>query len=166
MSKRTVKWMLLGILGGMGVVFTLIGVGAGWLFCTSPETWMVHGNGSAWLFSGLFTGFGVVMLALGIGFFVGIGYQEKQREELFRYGMVVQGVVEDLQWNYAVQVNGRHPWYAYVKCTHPRTGEQVTLRSHSEYGMRPKIGEIVRVAFDPMDETKYAVKLTLQEADG
>lgn len=166
MSKRTVKWMLLGILGGMGVVFTLIGVGAGWLFYISPETWMVHGHGSAWLFSGLFTGFGVVMLALGIGFFVSIGYREKQREELFRYGTVVQGVVEDLQWNYAVQVNGRHPWHAYVKCKHPRTGEQVTLRSHGEYGMRPKIGEIVRVAFDPMDETKYAVKLTLQEADG
>lgn len=84
---------------------------------------------------------------------------------MFDYGTVVQGVVVDLQWNYAVQVNGHHPWYAYVKCTHPRTGEQITLRSHGEYGIRPQIGATVRVAFDPMDETKYAVKLALQEKD-
>lgn len=160
MSKRMVKWLLLGILGGMGAVFTLIGVGAGRLFQLSPDMWTVHGRGSEKLFTGLFTSFGVVMLVLGIGFFAVMTWRERQREDLFRYGTVVQGVVEDLQWNYAVQVNGRHPWYAYVKCSHPRTGEQVTLRSHSEYGPRPQIGEMVQVAFDPMDEKKYAVALT------
>lgn len=165
MSQRGVKWLLLGVLGGMGLVFTLIGTGSGWLFQVSPEIWVAHGHGSAKLFTGLFTTFGVVMLALGVGFFALMSRREHQRDELFRYGMVVQGVVEDLQWNYAVSVNGRHPWHAMVKCVHPRTGEQITVRSHGEYGPQLRIGETVRVAFDPMDEKKYAVELSPQRVN-
>lgn len=166
MSYKKVRVLLLVILGGVGVVFMLVAGGLSYLCHAAPEAWCVQ-VGDLQQLRILIAVFGITglgQLMLGVGLFVGMGRRERQREELFLYGTVVNGQVEAVRCNYAVSVNGRHPWYACVRCVHPITGQQITVRSHGVYDILLQEGDTVRVAFDPMNEKKYAVEMTAQEA--
>ena len=100
-----------------------------------------------------------LMAVVGIGLFIGMGRGERRREELLTWGTQVDATVEKVAQNRLLQVNGRNPWYVEVSCRHPVTRENVQLRSHYVFRLTVQPGDHVRVAFDPMDERKYAVIL-------
>lgn len=161
MSQRKMRLLLLGIFGGLGVIYLIVSVVAGVLSHTmSPEQLAAVDGEEA--FPILFMVFGVLgigFLAAGVGIFIGMSRAEKRREEMFLYGHVVKGTVEDVKCNHAVRVNNRSPWHVYVRCQHPVTRENVIVRSHGVYDLTVQQGDTVRVAFDPLDERKHAVEL-------
>ncbi|MGN0971265.1 MAG: hypothetical protein ACI4OY_04860 [Aristaeellaceae bacterium] len=161
MTLRRVRWMLLIMLGLMGVGFMVMGLALGatmkgylpWLAATVDDPAEVP------IAFGILTGLGAVMAAVGVGCFIGIGRGERRREELMAWGTQVDATVEKVAQNRMLQVNGRSPWYVEVSCRHPATREDVRLRSHYVFQLTVQAGDHVRVAFDPMDERKYAVLL-------
>lgn len=86
-----------------------------------------------------------------------MGRGEKRRELLISCGRCAPGVVTEVAENANVSVNNRHPHFLRVRCKHPLTGEEVTVRSHSLWGRLPAAGDRVNVFFDPMNEKRYAV---------
>lgn len=161
MTIRRVRWMLLIMLGLMGVGFMALGLALGatmkgylpGLAATMDDP------SEAPIAFGVFTGLGAVMAAVGIGLFIGMGRGEKMREELLTWGTQVDATVEKVAQNRMMQVNGRNPWYVEVSCRHPVTGERAYLRSHYVFQLTVQPGDHVRVAFDPLDERRYAVLL-------
>ena len=106
--------------------------------------------------------FGVVALVtLGLGFIIWsvMGRGQRRREEILQYGLRTTAVVTELRQNRSVQVNRRHPWVAIATCTHPSTHEEMTLKSHMLWYPAIAEGDRVDVAFDPMDERRYAMDI-------
>ena len=161
MTLRRVRWMLLIMLGLMGVVFMIIGLvmGAAMAGYLPEVAATVEDPADMPVVFGVFTSLGAVMAAVGIGLFIGMGRGERRREELLTWGTQVDATVEKVAQNRLLQVNGRNPWYVLVSCRHPVTRENVQLRSHYVFQLTVRPGDRVRVAFDPMDERKYAVIL-------
>ena len=161
MTIRRVRWMLLIMLGLMGVGFMALGLALG----ATMKGYLpglaatLDDPSEALIAFGVFTGLGAVMAAVGIGLFIGMGRGERRREELMTWGTQVDATVEKVAQNRLLQVNGRNPWYVEVSCRHPVTRENVQLRSHYVFRLTVQPGDHVRVAFDPMDERKYAVIL-------
>lgn len=161
MTLRRVRWMLLIMLGLMGVALMAMGLALGatmkgylpWLAATVDDPSEVP------VAFGVLTGLGALMAVVGVGLFIGMGRGERRREELLTWGTQVDATVEKVAQNRLLQVNGRNPWYALVTCRHPITRENVQLRSHYVFQLTVQPGDHVRVAFDPMDERKYAVIL-------
>ena len=153
--------MLLIMVGLMGMVFMAMGLALGatmkgylpWLAATVDDPSEVP------VAFGVLTGLGAVMAVVDIGLFIGMGRGERRREELLTWGTQVDATVEKVAQNRLLQVNGRNPWYVEVSCRHPVTRENVQLRSHYVFRLTVQPGDHVRVAFDPMDERKYAVIL-------
>ena len=153
--------MLLIMVGLMGMVFMAMGLALGatmkgylpWLAATVDDPSEVP------VAFGVLTGLGAVMAVVGIGLFIGMGRGERRREELLTWGTQVDATVEKVAQNRLLQVNGLNPWYVEVSCRHPVTRENVQLRSHYVFRLTVQPGDHVRVAFDPMDERKYAVIL-------
>lgn len=155
---KAVRFLLLGILGGMGLVFLLVTAFLTLGFMSAAE--LTQNEATAlpalqWSFGGV----GAALLITGVSLFIGLGRGEKRRRELFQYGSIVSGVVEDVSRNYSVRVNGQSPWRVFVACTHPVTGEKVLVRSHNVFYPSAKAGDTVRVAFDPLNEKRFAVEL-------
>lgn len=86
----------------------------------------------------------------------------RRREELLGWGTRVTGTVTEVQANRNVRVNGRHPVRLLVACEHPVTREKTTVRSHDLWKSPLSPGDTVQVAFDPVNEKRYAVDV--QEA--
>ena len=106
--------------------------------------------------------FGVVaalLLAIGLAVWLVMGRRERRREEILRYGLHTTAVVTELRQNRSVTVNNRHPWVAVATCRHPSTREEMTLRSHMLWNPTIAEGDAVDVAFDPMDERRYAMDI-------
>lgn len=104
--------------------------------------------------------FGVVsIITLGIGFTIWAVMRrgERRREEIMQYGLRTTAVIVELRQNRSVQVNSRHPWVAVATCTHPTTREEMTLKSHMLWHPTVAEGDKVDVAFDPLDERRYAM---------
>ncbi len=120
-----------------------------------PETLVIL----MWVFVGL----GVVSVLTGIIVPWAMGRGEKRRELLISCGRLASGVVTEVAENAAVSVNNRHPHYVRVRCEHPLTGEEVTVRSHSLWGRVPEAGARIDVFFDPMNEKRYAVDWPAEE---
>lgn len=103
----------------------------------------------------------VAVITLGVGFTIWrvMGRGERRREELLQYGLRTTAVVTELRQNRSVQVNSRHPWVAIATCVHPSTREKMTVKSHMLWYPVIKEGDHVDVAFDPMDERRYAMDI-------
>lgn len=111
------------------------------------------------LMGGIFGLVSVVLFATGVTVYLVIGRGERRREELLQYGLRARAVVTEVRENYAVRVNQRHPWVIVAACAHPATREDVTLRSHMVWNPAVKEGDAINVAFDPMDEKRYAMEI-------
>lgn len=162
MTEQKVRRLMLGILGGLGLLYLVIAALLGILAYTlTPEQVIaMEGDPEAMpVMSAVFGVLGLAFAGAGAGTYLGMKRSARQREELFLYGQVVNGVVEKVTCNHAVRVNRHSPWRAHVQCRHPLTRENVTVRSHAVFDMTVQPGDSVRVAFDPLDEKKHAVEL-------
>ncbi|MGN1020474.1 MAG: hypothetical protein ACI4O7_08860 [Aristaeellaceae bacterium] len=167
MSLRHARWILLIALGLTGLLLMVMGLMLGatmkgcfpWLAATVDDPAEVP------IAFGILTGMGAAMVAAGISCFIGIGRGERRRAELMTWGTQADATVKRVAQNRMLQVNGRHPWYVEVSCRHPVTREDVVLRSHYVFRLAVQEGDRVRVAFDPMDERKYAVILPEGQAE-
>ena len=111
------------------------------------------------IMGGIFGAVAVLLLVIGFAIWFGMGRRERGREELLQYGLRAAAVVLELQENRSVSVNNRHPWVVVAACTHPSTREQMTVRSHMVWRPAVAEGDKVDVAFDPMDERRYAMDI-------
>lgn len=111
------------------------------------------------LMGGIFGAVAAVVLITGFAIWHVMGRRERRREELMQYGLRTTAVITELQQNRSVQVNNRHPWVATAVCTHPNTREEMTLKSHMVWKPAVAVGDTVDVAFDPMDERRYAMDI-------
>lgn len=102
---------------------------------------------------------GAVFTAVGVILWVAMGRGNAKRAVLLSYGQRVRAEIVEVRQDRTVSVNGRHPWRVYAACEHPITREQVRLRSHYVWEDVPKVGDSVDVAFDPMNEKRYAFDL-------
>ena len=111
------------------------------------------------LMGGIFGLVAIVTLGIGLTIWAVMGRGERRREEILQYGLRATAVIVELRQNRSVQVNSRHPWVAVAQCTHPSTREEVTLKSHMLWYPAVAEGDKVDVAFDPMDERRYAMDI-------
>ena len=111
------------------------------------------------LMAGIFGVLAVVQLGAGFMIWKVMGRGERRREEILQYGLRATAVVTELKENRAVQVNGRHPWVAVATCVHPSTREEMTVKSHLLWKPSVAEGDHIDVAFDPMDERRYAMDI-------
>ena len=109
------------------------------------------------IMGGIFGAVALVLLITGFAIWFVLGRREKRREELLQYGLRTTAVILELEQNRSVSVNNRHPWVVVATCAHPSTHEQMTVRSHMVWHPTVAEGDKVDVAFDPMDERRYAV---------
>ena len=116
------------------------------------------------LMGGIFGAVAVVVLGTGFIIAAVMKKKERNREEILQYGLRATAVVTELRQNRSVQVNNRHPWVATAVCTHPNTREEMTLKSHMVWKPAVAVGDTVDVAFDPMDDSRYAMDIPEETA--
>lgn len=97
----------------------------------------------------------LVCLGLVIGLAGAAGI--RRREELLGWGQRALGRVIAVEPNSHVSINGRHPLRLKVEVEHPVTREKITVKSHDLWATSFSPGDTVEVAFDPMNEKRYAV---------
>ena len=111
------------------------------------------------LMGGIFGVIAVITLGIGVTIWSVMGRGQRRREEILQYGLRTTAVVTELKQNRSVQVNGRHPWVATATCVHPSTREEKTIKSHLLWYPVIAEGDHIDVAFDPMDERRYAMDI-------
>lgn len=107
----------------------------------------------------ILAGVGGLMALAGIITWAVMDAGERRRADLLGYGRWAQGTITALKENRSVSMGSMHPWVATATCVHPLTGETVTLRSHLLWTKCVSVGQQVNIAFDPIDEKKYAFDL-------
>ena len=143
---KTVKHILALVFGILGTVYTAMGFFM--LNAGNDEALFIVGN--------VFFGLGLVFLLAAVLVWYFINRSQRRREELLTWGVRATGTVTDIRVNYSIKVNRRSPVVVYAACTHPVTREQVTLRSHNLWNCTLEAGQTVDVAFDQMNEKRYA----------
>ena len=108
------------------------------------------------MMAGIFGLIAAITLATGFIITFVMRKGERRREEILQYGLRVTATIVEMRLNRSVRVNSRHPWVAIAQCTHPTTREEMTLKSHMLWKPTVAEGDKVDVAFDPMDERRYA----------
>lgn len=111
------------------------------------------------LMGGIFGVIAVILLAIGLIISSVMKKRERRREEILQYGLRTTATIVELNQNRSVQVNHRHPWVAVAICTHPATRDEMTLKSHMLWKPAVAVGDKVDVAFDPMDDRRYAMDI-------
>lgn len=112
----------------------------------------------------VFGALGAIFLLVTVILALTMNRGEKKRRELLEYGVRVRATVTDVRPNYSIKVNRRCPWQVYAECTHPITGQHVVLHSHNLWYCNVTTGQTVEIAFDQMNEKKFA--FDLPEAEG
>lgn len=84
---------------------------------------------------------------------------QQRRLALLDYGIRVDALVTEVRRNRSVEVNGRHPYRVWARCVHPVTHQEVTMHSHNLWRCTVSPGDTVTVAFDQMNETRFAFDL-------
>lgn len=108
------------------------------------------------LLSVIFAIVGAVLTVTGLIVRAALGSGERRRIALLSYGRRVTAEVTEIRENRTVTVMNRHPLYVLATARHPLTGDTVTVRSHQVMRTSLAPGDRVDVAFDPMNEKKYA----------
>lgn len=108
-----------------------------------------------WVFSGL----GLFLLLTGVIVSACMSHGQRRREALLGYGRRATGTIQEVQIVRSVTVCNRHPQVVVATCVHPLTGQTVTLRSHQLWDCTAVPGQQVEIAFDPINEKKYAMDL-------
>lgn len=108
-----------------------------------------------WVFSGL----GLFLLLTGVIVSVCMSHGQRRREALLGYGRRATGTIQEVRIVRSVTVCNRHPRVVVATCVHPLTGQTVTLRSHQLWDCTAVPGQQVEIAFDPINEKKYAMDL-------
>lgn len=155
---KTAKHIFALVFGLLGLIYTLLGAGMtyfGQLSSADPDLPIV---GNAFLLLGI----AFLIATACIWYF--IGRKERQRRAVLAYGIRVTATVTDVRPNYAIKVNRRCPWVAYAECTHPVTGEHLQLHSHNLWNCTIVTGQSVEIAFDQMNEKRFA--FDIPEAEG
>ena len=109
------------------------------------------------LMGGIFGVVSLILIGTGVTVWLVMGRSERRREDLLRYGLQARALVTEVRENYSVRVNQRHPWVVIAACVHPVTRENMTLRSHLVWNPAVREGDTINVAFDPMNEKRYAM---------
>jgi hypothetical protein len=127
-------WIAALVLGLLGFIFSLVGIGLTVAIITA-------------IIGIPFLLFGLVFLGTGIAVFVW-RYQRAQKVvSVLREGDVANGQIVDLQENYSVMINGRHPWvidYEYQANGQTFTGNVTTL---NRPGQQLQAGKAVRILY-------------------
>lgn len=151
---KSVKHILLLVFGILGVCYLVIAVVCGAAIQSDP-----YADPDAQIVSLVFGGLGIVFLLTTLILAMTLNRSKKKRRELLDYGIRVTATVTDVRPNYMVKVNRRCPWQVYAECTHPVTGEHVVLHSHNLWYCNISTGQSVEIAFDQMNEKKFAFDL-------
>jgi hypothetical protein len=103
----------------LGVVFTLVGAGLTLAIVTA--------------FVGLpFLGSGSLFLIVSLPILLWRYHKAKQKLHVFRMGQPILGEITDVHQNFAVRVNGRHPWvihFRFQTSGRDYEGQVTTLKS-------------------------------------
>jgi len=128
-------WSIAALVFGLvGIVFSLVGAG---------------------LTIGILTAFvGLPFLLLGLTF-LGAGggvliwrYQETQKVvKVLREGEATLGQIVDIQENYSVSVNGRHPWIIRYQFQANGQGQEGQVTTLNQPGQQLQEGKAVRVLY-------------------
>lgn len=151
---KNVKHILLLVFGILGVCYLAIAVVSGMAIQADPSA-----DPDAMIVSLVFGILGAVFLLVTIILALTLNRGSKKRRELLDYGIRVTATVTDVRPNYSIKVNRRCPWQVYAECTHPLTGEHVVLHSHNLWYCNISTGQSVEIAFDQMNEKKFAFDL-------
>ena len=120
-------------------------------------------NEGSWLFTVIFSGIGgVFLLIAGIGLFVK-GRKRAKVKRLLREGKRIYGVIESIDMNPYMEINGRHPSFAVVMVKDDYTLEEKRYKSESfweDIASTIKVGDSAVVYVDQANENNYFVDVT------
>lgn len=143
---RIVKNTLMLTFGLLGLVYTFIG---GAMLCMGVKLVLVC----------VFLSLGAAFLLATAAVWYFFSRACRRREELLTWGTRAKATVTEVRSNLNVRVNRRNPDVVLARCVHPITRETVTLRSHHVINCTLQPGDMVEIAFDPMNERRYAFDL-------
>lgn len=155
---KRVKHILLLVFGILGTAYLAIGGVMMAALRTQPDEPALPIVGSVFML------LGVIFLMVTLILALTLNRGEKKRRALLDYGIRVSATVTDVRPNYSVRVNRRCPWQVFAECRHPLTGEHVVLHSHNLWYCNISTGQSVEIAFDQMNEKKFA--FDLHDAEG
>lgn len=112
-----------------------------------------------WVLGLVFSIIGGVFMVVGVITWMALDGGRRRREALLGYGRRVMATVTEVRLNRSVRVNNRSPYQIIAECTNPVSGQTETVKSHSIWDTALQVGDRVEVAFDPMNEKKYAFDL-------
>jgi len=123
-----------------------------------PQGRPEQGRITVWATWGVFLIVGGVFFLIGAGFMTVVLAKIMRRRSLEMNGTHVTAEVTHVAQNFAVRINGRHPYVIHAVCTHPYTGQEMKVKS--EFLLDdPQIpaGSRVDVLVDPMRERRYCM---------
>lgn len=147
---KTIKWVLRLTFGLMAIVYLAVSISMFFAAQTDPAEEAFP----ALMYT--FGGAGLLFLALAVFVPWLINRGERKRQDLLSWGLRVPATVVDIRPNYSVRVNRRHPWTVYAECIHPISREKVLLHSHAIWNCTVSTGQTVDIAFDQMNEKRFA----------
>ena len=154
MSFRWVGVMLIC----MGIIFLGVGTFVGYYALTSGEIPAEEIVALSVAFLGMFGGFGVIVLAVGVIILVKAAGAARLKERLIEEGNYVWAELQDVSKNYTVRINGHSPFVLRCRYRHSDGKTYVFKSRYLRYDPQDMIaGERVRVWFDRDDISKYYV---------
>jgi hypothetical protein len=131
-------WIAALVFGILGVVFSLVGAGLTLLIITA--------------FIGIpFLLLGIAFLGAGGGVFAWRYQETRKVVDVLREGEATRGQIVEVQENYSVAINGRHPWvirYQFQANGQDYKGAVTTL---NQPGQQLQAGKAVYVLYLPLD---------------
>lgn len=112
------------------------------------------------MFFYIFGGTGLVFFTIGIVFVVVIAKKKSKTKWLLENGRVIHGTVTNINVNFSVRVNGRHPRVVYCSYQDPGTGMIYQFKSRNIYEDQANciaIGDSIDIYVDPENYAKNYV---------
>lgn len=148
-----------GVWSFLGILFVMLGV---CFLAVDACLWVaLKGNSVGWILGLVFAGIGLVFVLLGVAFFI-IDYRARRRRQRIReQGRYVMGEITAVRPNYQIELNGRNPFFAVVRCQ-DAYGKVTMLRSENRRDLWFRddlVGRQVRVYIEDESMRHYVVDL-------
>ena len=115
------------IFGGIGALFTIIGI----IMTVNLEALIASPNssGDVTILPIIFTGLGLLFLIIGVPFILHDIKVSKNKKRIIAEGYFIYAKVVEIRPNYAVRINGIHPYIVECQYNDPYSGAIHVFRS-------------------------------------
>lgn len=140
---------------GIGLLFTVIGLGWLYVFITDSTTTEFS---EEWVGPLVFSFIGLIFSSIGGGILFYQAKQKQKRALLLRSGRKLRALISHVGYNTTMSINNRHP--LIIECVAEVSGRKETFTSHNVWNTTSfEVGQEVAVYLDTRDSKNYWVEV-------